>query len=171
MHKYVIAFLLMRDLVKRYRHLVLRLAAAFFGALVVGTVLFYVIEGPRQEGVGFIEWFWSTFFTMISGDFVEVKPVSAAGRVLVTILIFFGIGFVSIVTASIASALVVEKLEEGRGMKKLHLRNHILVCGWNAGARTVEEELIAGGGGGPGLRGRARLLPPRAPRHSRRPYP
>jgi voltage-gated potassium channel len=54
---------------------------------------------------------------------------------------------VSIVTASIASALVVEKLEAGRGMKKLHLRNHILVCGWNAGARTVVEELIAGGGG------------------------
>ncbi|UCH79116.1 MAG: potassium channel protein, partial [Candidatus Coatesbacteria bacterium] len=121
--------------------LIFRLLLAFMGALVVGTVAFYFIEGPRQEGVGFVEWFWSTFFTMISGDFVEVKPTSAAGKILVTVLIFFGIGFVSIVTASIASALVVEKLEAGRGMKKLHLRDHVVICGWNPGARTILGEL------------------------------
>jgi voltage-gated potassium channel len=147
MHKVVIVFLLIRDSMKKYRGLMVRLLIAFVVALVVGTVAFYWLEGPRQGGVGYLEWFWSTFFTMISGDFVEVKPVSAAGKILVTILIFFGIGFVSIVTASIASALVVEKLEAGRGMKKLHLRNHILVCGWNAGARTVVDELVAGGDG------------------------
>jgi voltage-gated potassium channel len=117
------------------------------GALAVGTVAFYVIEGPRQAGVGFVEWFWSTFFTMISGDFVEVKPTTAAGKVIVTVLIFFGIGFVSIVTASIASALVVEKLEAGRGMKKLHLRDHVVICGWNSGARTVLDELATAANG------------------------
>jgi voltage-gated potassium channel len=147
MHKFVIAFLLIRDSVKRYRGLILRLLIAFVGALVVGTFAFYWLEGRSQEGVGYLEWFWSTFFTMISGDFVEIKPASAPGKILVTVLVFFGIGFVSIVTASIASALVVEKLEAGRGMKKLHLRNHILVCGWNAGARTVVDELLAGAGG------------------------
>jgi voltage-gated potassium channel len=147
MHKIVIVFLLVRDSIKRYRGLIVRLLAAFVGALVLGTFAFYWLEGPRQGGVGYLEWFWSTFFTMISGDFVEVKPVSAAGKILVTVLVFFGIGFVSIVTACIASALVVEKLEAGRGMKKLHLRDHILVCGWNAGARTVVEELVAAANG------------------------
>jgi voltage-gated potassium channel len=141
MHQLAVIFVVLRDTVKRYRGLILRLSAAFLGALVVGTVAFYLIEGPRQEGVGFIEWFWSTFFTMISGDFVEVKPTTAAGKVIVTVLLFFGIGFVSVVTASIASALVVEKLEAGRGMKKLHLRNHIVICGWNPGARTILDEL------------------------------
>ncbi|MGD8719670.1 MAG: NAD-binding protein [Candidatus Zixiibacteriota bacterium] len=143
MHKIVIVFLILRDAATRYKGLIVRLLAAFLGALVVGTVAFYFIEGPQQGGVGFIEWFWSTFFTMISGDFVEVKPVTAAGKVLVTILIFFGIGFVSIVTASIASALVVEKLEAGRGMKKLHLRDHVVICGWNSGGATILEELSA----------------------------
>jgi voltage-gated potassium channel len=147
MHQVVVVFLVLRDTVKRYKGLIFRLLVAFLGALVVGTVAFYVIEGPRQEGVGFVEWFWSTFFTMISGDFVEVKPTTAAGKVLVTILIFFGIGFVSIVTASIASALVVEKLEAGRGMKKLHLRDHILICGWNSGARTILDELATAANG------------------------
>jgi voltage-gated potassium channel len=141
MHKIVIAFLLIRDSMTRYRGLILRLSLAFVGALVLGTFAFYWLEGSRQGGVGYLEWFWSTFFTMISGDFVEVKPTTAAGKVLVTVLIFFGIGFVSIVTASIASALVVEKLEAGRGMKKLHLRDHILICGWNPGARTILGEL------------------------------
>jgi voltage-gated potassium channel len=141
MHQIVVVFLILRDTVKRYKGLIFRLLAAFLGALAVGTVAFYFIEGPRQEGVGFVEWFWSTFFTMISGDFVEVKPTTAAGKALVTVLIFFGIGFVSIVTASIASALVVEKLEAGRGMKKLHLRDHIVICGWNPGARTILGEL------------------------------
>jgi len=141
MHQIVVVFLILRETVARYKGLILRLLAAFLGALVVGTVAFYFIEGPRQEGVGFVEWFWSTFFTMISGDFVEVKPTTAAGKVLVTVLIFFGIGFVSIVTASIASALVVEKLEAGRGMKKLHLRDHVVICGWNPGARTILGEL------------------------------
>lgn len=147
MQRLAIVFLLLRDVVARYRRLIFRLAAAFLSALVVGTVLFYLIEGPRQEGTGFVAWFWSAFFTMISGDFVEIKPVSAGGRILVTVLIFFGIGFVSIVTASIASALVVEKLEAGRGMKRLHLRDHILVCGWNSGAATVVGELVAGANG------------------------
>lgn len=141
MHQIVVVFLILRETVSRYKGLILRLLAAFLGALIVGTVAFYFIEGPRQEGVGFVEWFWSTFFTMISGDFVEVKPTTAAGKILVTVLIFFGIGFVSIVTASIASALVVEKLEAGRGMKKLHLRDHVVICGWNPGARTILEEL------------------------------
>jgi voltage-gated potassium channel len=143
MNPLVVIFFILRDTIKRYKGVILRLSAAFLGALVVGTVAFYFIEGPRQEGVGFIEWFWSTFFTMISGDFVEFKPTTAAGKILVTMLILFGIGFVGIVTANIASALVVEKLEAGRGMKKLHLRNHVLVCGWNSGAQTVVEELIA----------------------------
>jgi voltage-gated potassium channel len=165
MHKVVTVFLLILDSVKRYRRSVIRLLLVFVCALAVGTLALYLTEDvlleevsesaqPQGAGesrgpgdVGYAEWFWSTFFTMISPDFVKIKPVSTPGKILVTILIFFGIGFVSIVTAYIASGLVVGRLEAGRGMKKLHLRNHILVCGWNVGARTVVDELVAGARG------------------------
>ncbi len=144
MNRVMLVLVILGEAIRRHRHVIARLAVALVVAIILGTSLFYVVEGPRHEGVGFLQTFWSVFFTMVSGDFVEIKPTTAAGRILVTVLIFFGIGFVSIVTATIASGLVVDKIKEGKGMKKLRLRNHILVCGWNAGAPTLLAQLRAG---------------------------
>ena len=143
MNRLIILVLLLGDAIKRYRRVILRLALGILVALVVGTSLFYVIEGPRHAGVGFFQTFWSVFFTMISGDFVEVKPATAAGRILVTLLIFFGIGVVSVVTATIASGLVIDKIKEGKGMRSLRLRRHTVICGWNDGAPVLIAELRA----------------------------
>jgi len=143
MEKIIIILALLRDAISRYRHVILRLAVALIVALALGSALFYTVEKPRHEGVNFFQTIWSVFFTMVSGDFVEIKPTTAAGRLLVTLLIFFGIGFVSVVTATIASALVVDKIKEGKGMKALRLRNHFLICGWNAAAPTVLASLRA----------------------------
>ncbi|UCH79112.1 MAG: hypothetical protein JSU81_03955, partial [Candidatus Coatesbacteria bacterium] len=41
MHQIVVVLLIFRDTVKRYKGLILRLLAAFLGALVAGTVAFY----------------------------------------------------------------------------------------------------------------------------------
>ena len=144
-NRFIIILMLFLDMVRRHRTVIFRLAAALAAALVVGSALFHVIEGPRQGHINFFQSFWSVFFTMISGDFVEVKPVSAAGRILVTVLIFFGIGFVSVVTASIASALVIDKIKEGQGLKTLRLRGHILICGWNNGGPIILKELRTAG--------------------------
>lgn len=133
------------DMVRRHRGVIFRLAVALLTALIIGSVLFHAVEGHRQGHLNFFQSFWSVFFTMISGDFVEVKPVSAAGRILVTVLIFFGIGFVSVVTASIASALVIDKIKEGQGLKTLRLRGHMLICGWNKGGPIILSELRAAG--------------------------
>jgi voltage-gated potassium channel len=42
-----------------------------------------------------------------------------------------GIGLISIVTATIASSFTTQKIMEGKGLEKIKLKNHILLCGWN----------------------------------------
>jgi len=143
MYRILIALTILGEAIKRHRRPIMRLALALFVALLGGSFLFYAIEGPRQGGLGFYEAAWSVFFTMVSGDFVDIKPTTALGRLLVTVLIFFGIGLVSIVTATIASALVIDKIKEGQGMKALHFRGHVVICGWNPGGPTIVREIRA----------------------------
>lgn len=139
-----------RRLFWRHRRIVVRLTVIGAVAMLVGTVLFYVIENPAHgEDVSWWESFWSVFFTIISADFVDVTPTTALGRVLITLLVLFGIGFVGLVTASIASILVVDELRVGKGMKRVRLKDHVVVCGWNYNAEAILREIFAASKGMP----------------------
>jgi voltage-gated potassium channel len=139
-----------RRLFWRHRRIVIRLTVVGVVAMFVGTVLFYIIENPAHgEDVSWWESFWSVFFTIISADFVDVTPTTALGRVLITLLVLFGIGFVGLVTASIASILVVDELRVGKGMKRVKLKDHVVVCGWNYNAEAILREIFAASKGIP----------------------
>jgi voltage-gated potassium channel len=139
-----------RRLFWRHRRIIIRLTFVGVVAMFVGTVLFYVIENPAHgENVSWWESFWSVFFTIISADFVDVTPSTALGRVLITMLVLFGIGFVGLVTASIASILVVDELRVGKGMKRVKLKDHVVVCGWNYNAEAILREIFAASKGLP----------------------
>ncbi len=143
-------FRAIRRLFWRHRRIVVRLTAIGVVAMVIGTVLFHIIENPaHDESVSWWESFWSVFFTVISADFVDVTPSTALGRVLITMLVLFGIGFVGLVTASIASILVVDELRVGKGMKRVKLKDHIVVCGWNYNAEAILREIFAASRGIP----------------------
>ncbi|MBM2811668.1 MAG: Potassium channel family protein, partial [Chloroflexi bacterium] len=45
-------------------------------------------------------------------------------------------------TATLASIMVARKIQEGRGLEKVTLRRHIVVCGWNQYAERVLDGLV-----------------------------
>lgn len=89
--------------------------------------------------------FWISVFSMFSGEYHSDYPRTLGGRIVVILLIFFGVGITAMVTGTVA-ALMVGKLREGAGMKGTNFEEfegHVLVCGWNSHAPRILEVLHA----------------------------
>jgi voltage-gated potassium channel len=56
------------------------------------------------------------------------------------VLMFFGVGMMSLFTATIASIFVEKKIKEGRGLETVKVKDHLIICGWN----QHTEEVLAG---------------------------
>ncbi len=65
------------------------------------------------------------------------------GRAIGSGLMLFGIGFLGLFTASIASVFIDRMLREGRGLSPVHTHGHILICGWNAKGMLIVKQLQA----------------------------
>lgn len=118
-------------------------ALAYFVALyIVGSLAYMLIEGW-----GWFESFYMAVTTVTSVGFMEVRPLSQAGRVVTMILIGFGITGLGIWWALI-TALIVELdlggvLRRRQIMKNLeNLSNHYIVCGAGRVGRVVVRELV-----------------------------
>lgn len=135
-------FSYLRFLVKKAWPIFLRITVIAVSVLTISTVLFKFAEEEAGNSISWLQSFWSIFFTLVSADFVDVSPHTFWGKVLITFLVFFGIAFISMVTASLASVLVSNKLKEGKGMKKLKLKDHIIICGFNDHTEQIVEEIF-----------------------------
>ncbi|MBM3212969.1 cag pathogenicity island protein Cag26, partial [Candidatus Poribacteria bacterium] len=84
---------------------------------------------------------WWTLVTITTVGYGDIFPQTLGGRIIGVITMIFGIGFLGMFTATIASTLVERKLRENRGLKSLKgLKDHIILCGWNySGAEIISE--------------------------------
>jgi voltage-gated potassium channel len=64
-----------------------------------------------------------------------------AGYVIGWLLAFFGVAIVATLTAAIVGFVIDYLLKEGQGMGAAGYSDHIVVCGWNATARDLIDEL------------------------------
>ena len=83
---------------------------------------------------------WWAVVTMGTVGYGDKYPLSPGGRVVGFVLIFAGVGLMSLFTATIASAFVEKKIKEGRGLETVDEKNHIIICGFN----NYTEEVISG---------------------------
>ncbi len=74
-----------------------------------------------------------------SGDSSYVT--SPGGFVVGWLLAFFGVAIVAALTAAVVGFVIDFLLKEGQGMGASGYQDHIVVCGWNATARDLVEEL------------------------------
>jgi voltage-gated potassium channel len=84
-------------------------------------------------------WMWRTL--MEQGPPLEVR--TAGGWLVSYLVVIVGVGLVATGTATIVSRLVDLLLRRQSGMRQTHVSEHVLICGWNARARTIVEELRA----------------------------
>ena len=108
--------------------------------MLVGGVGYRLIEGWN--------WFDSFYMTVITISTVglgEVHPLSAAGKVLTALLIFFGVGLMAFCLTRLVEFLFQRSLTNVLGrrtmMKKIsQLKQHSIICGYGrTGSRIVAE--------------------------------
>ena len=75
--------------------------------------------------------YWWAIVTMTTVGYGDFSPGTPAGRVFAVLIMFIGISLVSLLTASISSIFVAQKIREGKGLEKLNLNDHLILCGWN----------------------------------------
>ncbi|HEU5287212.1 MAG TPA: ion channel, partial [Candidatus Limnocylindria bacterium] len=117
------------------------LALAIFAG---GALLETLLEGGpdgRIHGLG--DALWYAVVTMTSTGYGDIVPATAVGRIVGAVLMFGGVTVLSVVTATIASVLVAQRIKEERGLETLKLKDHLLVCGWNAYTERVLDAVFA----------------------------
>ncbi|MDP2983542.1 MAG: ion channel [Candidatus Latescibacter sp.] len=81
-----------------------------------------------------IYWFVVTIATVGYGD---ITPRTTGGKLLTIPLIMLGVILMSFLTGTIASILTATRIREGRGLQKLNLQNHVVICGYNSNIERV----------------------------------
>ena len=102
---------------------------------VVGSFSIIFFESGNIDTVG--DAIWWTIVTITTVGYGDFFPLSLPGRVLAVIIMFSGIGLISVLTGSISSIFTTKKIMEGRGLENLKLKNHIVICGWNSNVEKV----------------------------------
>ena len=73
-----------------------------------------------------------------------LSPASLGGRVVGVLLMLFGIGFLGLLTATLASIFVEERRQEEKGVNSSHVSLSICcMCGWNYKAKEIVAEIRA----------------------------
>jgi voltage-gated potassium channel len=83
---------------------------------------------------------WWAVVTIATVGYGDRFPVTIGGRLVGFLLMFFGVGMMSLFTATIASIFVEKKIKEGRGLETVKVKDHVVICGWN----QHTEEVLAG---------------------------
>jgi len=90
---------------------------------------------------------WWAFVTICTVGYGDKVPLSFAGKIIGIFLMISGIGLLSMLTATVASVLVEQKIKEGKGLETIKDKGHIVVCGWNNNTEEVIRGLTAGTSG------------------------
>ncbi|MBK9460575.1 MAG: potassium channel protein [Sphingobacteriales bacterium] len=111
-------------------------------ALILLTLAIGVLGYMIIEHYNFIDAFYMTIITLATVGFMEVQPLSEAGRVFTSLLIITNIGIFTYAITVLSSFLVegnFRKLWEHYVMLKKaeHLTNHVIVCGYGRYGREV----------------------------------
>jgi voltage-gated potassium channel len=131
----------MRPTVRPLRNLKLVLSLLVFLA-VVGTVGFRLIEGwPWLDCVYMV----ATTFTTVG--YMEIHPLSHAGRIFNLFLIVSGVGTVFLAIGALTQALLEFELGKLFGQRRMErdidkLTGHYIICGAGRVGRSVARELL-----------------------------
>ncbi|MCD6398199.1 MAG: NAD-binding protein [Spirochaetaceae bacterium] len=111
--------------------------------IIGGGMVFIAESGINKQFSHFIDSLWWGAVTITTVGYGDMTPSSNAGRIIAVIMMFGGIVLTSIFSGTIASIFVDRKIQEGRGLQEVNLRNHTIICGWNRNAIGIIESFSA----------------------------
>ena len=120
-----------------------RLTIMTTAVIILGMAGMALFETGHNDNIdSFGDMIWWTFVTITTVGYGDIYPVTLGGRIVGVVIMVFGIGFLGMFTATIASIFVERKLNQDRGLKALKgLKDHFLLCGWNYCAEEVISEI------------------------------
>ena len=68
--------------------------------------------------------FWWAIVTMTTVGYGDFAPTTSAGRLFSIFVMFAGISLIAILTATISSIFVAQKIREGKGLEKISTSDH-----------------------------------------------
>ena len=103
-----------------------------------GLIVMYLETGPITEKE---TPFWWAIVTMTTVGYGDFYPATPEGRFFAVIIMFAGISLVSLLTATISSIYVAKRIREDKGLEKININDHIILCGWNKNAESIIDSL------------------------------
>jgi len=115
------------------------IAAVIISVTILCSVGIYFFEHARTDSSIHSVWdgIWWAVVTICTVGYGDKIPVSDAGRAVAFILMISGVILVSLLTATIASVFVEQKIREGKGLETIKDKDHIVICGWNGNTEDV----------------------------------
>jgi len=96
-----------------------------------------------EPDISLLNGLWWSVVTMTTVGYGDISPVTTGGRVVAALIMFFGIGLLGMLSATLASVLISQRMKENRGMSKFDCKDHFIIVEWNHRARTILHELRA----------------------------
>ncbi|MDQ1328075.1 MAG: Potassium channel protein [Candidatus Poribacteria bacterium] len=111
--------------------------------IIFGSLGMYIVETGKNSNVKSLgDAFWWGIVTIATVGYGDIFPITVSGRIIGAIMMIFGVGFLGMFTATIASVFIERKMRLDRGVKALkNLNEHILLCGWNYSADVIISEI------------------------------
>ena len=128
---------------KLYRERFFQVAVVTLCVVFLSAAWVYYFECARSDSnIGSLwDGIWWAVVTMATVGYGDKYHVSPGGRGVALVLIFLGVGLMSLFTATIASMFVEKKIKEGRGLETIKDKDHIIICGWNQHTEEVLQGL------------------------------
>lgn len=124
---------------------ILLIAALIALMLLAGTIGFRLIEGyPLFDA------FYMTLITITTVGYEEVHPLSHAGRVFNSFVIFFGVSAMFVAVGAMTQTIIELQLQDRYGERRRrrairHMKDHYIVCGFGRVGRNAAFELQRAG--------------------------
>lgn len=94
-----------------------------------------------EPDISFGNGLWWSVVTLTTVGYGDISPASPGGRVLAIIIMFFGIGLLGTLSASLAAIIISHRLKENKGMCAADFQGHLILCEWNHRTRDILKEL------------------------------
>ena len=130
---------------RRLTHRAVVIAGLLLSMLTVGTLGFVLLEGYSPFNA-----FYMTLITISTVGYQELKPLSHAGRVFNSFVIFFGVSSMFFAVGAMTQTLIELGLEDSFGKRRTRrmidrMENHFIVCGFGRVGRSAANELSRAG--------------------------
>ncbi len=96
-----------------------------------------------EPDVSFASGMWWSIVTLTTVGYGDISPSTPGGRTLAVLIMFFGIGLLGMLSASLATLLITKRMRENKGMCASNVDKHIIICEWNHRSRAILKELRA----------------------------